>query len=258
MPMRNLNTDRAVASHYGSSELTDRILKALGASKAKPPTLAALAQIDQLHHGRLGLTERLVSVAKIERGMHVLDAGSGIGGAARHLASVCGCRVDAIDLTPEFVNTGAELDKLVGLSDSISYRLGSVTDLPYESSSFDVVWSQNVTMNVADKSSMFSEAMRVLRPGGVFAFTHLAQNSEEEVDFPMPWANSKDTSFLGNPVEILATLGQIGFENAVDHTSAFMPLPPPPQAMGQIILWSWGETWGCAVPIRWLHLPTVD
>ena len=127
---------------------------------ARPPTLAALAQVDQLHHGGLGLTERMVDVAGIARGMHVLDAGSGIGGAARHLVAVCGCTVEAFDLTPEFVRTGAELDALVGLSDSIIHRVASVTDLPYDDGSFDVVWSQNVTMNIADKSAMFTEALR--------------------------------------------------------------------------------------------------
>jgi SAM-dependent methyltransferase len=226
--MSNIDIDQAVAAHYARGELTERILKALGAGSAGPLTLAALAQVDQLHHGGLGLTERLVNVAKIERGMHVLDAGSGIGGAARHLASVCGCTVEAIDLTPEFVNTGAELDELVGLSKSISHRVGSVTELPYENSCFDVVWSQNVTMNIADKLAMFAESLRVLQPGGVFAFTHLAEGNGEAVDYPMPWAGSAETSFLGNPNEIFEILKGVGFENATNHA----PDGPPPLPLG--------------------------
>jgi len=226
--MSNIDIDQAVAAHYGRGELTERILDALGAGSAGPLTLGALAQVDQLHHGGLGLTEQLVNIAEIERGMHVLDAGSGIGGAARHLASVCGCTVEAIDLTPEFVNTGAELDELVGLSESISHRVGSVTELPYENSIFDVVWSQNVTMNIADKSAMFSESLRVLRPGGVFAFTHLAKGNGEALDYPLPWAGSAETSFLGNPDEIFEALKDAGFENATKHASAAPPPPPPP------------------------------
>lgn len=152
--------------------------------------------------------------------MHTLDAGSGIGGAARHLACVCGCTVEAIDLTPKFVNTGAERDGLVGLSESISHYVGSVTKLPYENSSFDVVWSQNVMMNIADKSAMFAESLRVLRPGGVFAFTHLAKGNDEALGYPMPWAGSAETSFLENPDEIFVGLKDAGFENVTDHASA--------------------------------------
>ncbi len=226
--MSNIDIDQAVADHYGRVGLTERILKALGAGSAGPLTLAALAQVDQLHHGGLGLTKRLIDVAKIERGMHILDAGSGIGGGARHLAAVCGCTVEAIDLTPEFVKTGTELDEIVGLSESISHRVGSVTDLPYENSGFDVVWSQNVTMNIADKPAMFAEALRVLRPGGVFAFTHLAEGNGEALDFPMPWANSTDTSFLGKPDEIFGQLNDAGFENAANHAPSAPPPPPPP------------------------------
>ena len=227
--MRQFETDQTIAAHYGRGELTARILKALGADgdSSRPLTLTALAQLDQLHHGGLGLTEQMVKAAGVSHGMHVLDAGSGIGGAARHLVAVCGCTVEAIDLTPEFVNTGAELDALVGLSKSINHRVGSVTDLPYPDCSFDVVWSQNVTMNVADKSAMFTEALRVLRPGGVFTFSHLAEGNGETLDYPMPWAAELGTSFLGNPSEIMRMLSSASFENATTHAPA-IPAPPPP------------------------------
>lgn len=225
--MSNIDINQTVATYYGRGELTERILKALSAGNSGSLTLAALTQVDQLHHGGLSLTERLVTVAEINRGMHVLDAGSGIGGGARHLASVCGCTVEAIDLTPEFVNTGAELDELVGLSKSISHRVGSVTELPYENNSFDVVWSQNVTMNIADKSAMFAESLRVLRPGGVFAFTHLAKGNGEELDYPMPWAGSAVTSFLGTRDEIFEKLKDVGFENTTNHPPGDSPPPLP-------------------------------
>ena len=227
--MSQIDIDQAIAAHYRRGELTARILKALDADAddARPPTLAALAQVDQLHHGGLGLTERMVDIAGIARGMHVLDAGSGIGGAARHLVAVCGCTVEAFDLTPEFVRTGAELDALVGLSDSIIHRVASVTDLPYDDGSFDVVWSQNVTMNIADKSAMFTEALRVLRPGGAFVFTHLAEGNGEALDYPLPWARGPSTNFLGNPGKIIYGLAEAGFENATDHAPATPPSPPP-------------------------------
>lgn len=222
--------EQAVAAHYGQGDLTERIVKALGADNAKPLTLSDLAKVDQLHHGGLRLTERLADRAGIGPGMRVLDAGSGIGGAARFLASVCGCQVEAIDLTPEFVRTGAALDALVGLSENISHRVGSVTNFPYENNRFDVVWSQNVTMNIADKAAMFAESLRVLRPGGVFAFTHLAGGNGAAPDYPLPWAMTAETSFSETPSAIFKTLEESGFENVRDHASGKKPsaAPPPP------------------------------
>ena len=82
-------------------------------------------------------------------------------------------------------------------------------------------------MNIADKSAMFTESLRVLRPGGVFAFTHLAEGNGEALDYPMPWAGSAETSFLGNAVEIFETLKEAGFDKAADHGSGDSPPPLP-------------------------------
>ena len=69
--------------------------------------------------------------------------------------------------------------------------------LPYPDRSFDVVWSQNVTMNVEDKPRMFAEAFRVLVPGGVYTFSHFAQGPAGAPYYPLPWA--RDASFLRRP-----------------------------------------------------------
>jgi cyclopropane fatty-acyl-phospholipid synthase-like methyltransferase len=59
--------------------------------------------------------------------MRVLDAGCGIGGSSRHLAHTYGCRSEAIDLTPQFVEAAARLNKLCGMDSVITVRLGSAT-----------------------------------------------------------------------------------------------------------------------------------
>ncbi|RBI87656.1 class I SAM-dependent methyltransferase [Rhodosalinus halophilus] len=229
------DVERTVAAHYGSEDLTARILTALGIRDTAPASLHPdrLAPVDQLHHGGLSLTERLADVAGVAQGMTVLDAGSGIGGAARYLAARHGCRVEAIDLSPDFVRSAQDLDRLTGLDTAISHRVGSVTGLPWADGTFDVVWSQNVTMNVADKSAMFAEAFRVLRPVGVFAFTHIARGTNTDaIDYPLPWARTGETSFLSTPAEIGKLLAAAGFVGIADHASD-APRPAPPATPDQ-------------------------
>jgi ubiquinone/menaquinone biosynthesis C-methylase UbiE len=83
------------------------------------------------------------------------------------------------------------------MADEITVREASVTALPFEDRRFDHVWSQNVTMNVADKRAMFAEAFRVLKPGGRFSFSHLALGAAGEPHYPVPWASDASYSFLG-------------------------------------------------------------
>ena len=100
--------------------------------------------------GRVGTTS-LLAAARAASSDHVLDAGSGIGGTARLLAAEYGCEVTAIDLTAEYCDTARWLNGLVNLDDRIKVIEGDVTDLPVPDAAFDLVVSQHVQMNVADK-----------------------------------------------------------------------------------------------------------
>ena len=61
------------------------------------------------------------------------------------------------------------LTRLTGLTEKVGYRQGNALDLPFEDRSFDVVWSQNASMNIADRDRLYSEMHRVLKPGGRLA-----------------------------------------------------------------------------------------
>ena len=203
----------SIQGHYGSDNLAARILGALAAAghDVKHPTVQMLHLIDQLHTGGLNSTKAQADLVGITGAMRILDAGCGIGGGSRFLVDNYGCHVDAIDLTPQYVEAAMRLNSLCGIDDKIAVRVGSVTNLPFPDQNFDVVWSQNVTMNVEDKRGMFSEAYRVLKPGGRFTFTHAAHGSAGEPYYPLPWARDPSYSFLGTPEEILETLKQVGF-----------------------------------------------
>jgi SAM-dependent methyltransferase len=167
--------------------------------------------VDQLHGGGLNSTKVQAGLVPINQDTRLLDAGCGVGGSSRYLAHTYGCRVEAFDLTPQFVEAAVQLNALCGLADRISVREASVTDLPYADRSFDLVWCQNVTMNVEDKPRMFAEAFRVLAPGGHYTITHAAQGPGGEPYYPLPWARDASYSYLGTPEEILGWLAAAGF-----------------------------------------------
>ncbi|MDJ1018150.1 MAG: class I SAM-dependent methyltransferase [Paracoccaceae bacterium] len=227
----------SVVDHYTRNNLMDRIRSALSAAGHDPdkPTIETLSELDHLHGGGFATTEVQVELAEIPRGSHVLDAGCGIGGPSRYLAGAHGCQVEGIDLTPEYVDIAGQLNDKVGLGESISLTVGSVTELPYEDERFDVVLCQNVTMNVEDKKTMFREALRVLKPGGAYTFSHLAEGPNGSPIYPLPWARTPETSFLETPETILQTLAAAGFTGIEDRASQARSKPgggPQPGTIG--------------------------
>jgi ubiquinone/menaquinone biosynthesis C-methylase UbiE len=239
----------ASIQHYASDDLVGRIMAALAAAghDVSKPTVEVLSLIDQLHGGGLNSTKAQAALIPIGKETRVLDAGCGIGGGSRYLAQTYGCRVEAIDLTPQFVEAAARLNTLCGMSDRISVREGSVTGLPYPDRSFDVVWCQNVSMNVEDKRRMFAEAFRVLVPGGVYTFSHAAQGPSGAPYYPLPWARDASYSFLGTPEQVLGWLTDAGFiniENRREGSGAGAQAPRPQGDIGT------AAVMGADMPIR--------
>ena len=228
--------NRSVIEHYKRNNIMPRILDALSGAGHDPDnlTITALSEVDHLHGGALATTVAQAELAAIPKGCHVLDAGCGIGGPSRYLADTYGCTVDAIDLTPEFVEVARQLNEKVGLGDKITVEVASVTSLPYADQSFDVVLSQNVSMNVSDKSAMFKEAFRVLKPGGIFTFSHLADSPNAPPIYPLPWALTPDVSFLETPQKITEILSASGFIEIEDKASMASSKPGGPPPLGTI------------------------
>ena len=171
-----------------------------------------LAGLDQFHVMGLEATEQLAQIAGIERSATILDAGSSLGGPSRYLASTYGCRVIGADLSPSFVAVAQLLAQRSGLNALVSYQIGDVQALPFPDSCFDVVWTQHVVMNIPDRERVYREFRRMLRPGGKLAFYDvLATDTNLELHFPVPWAESRETSFLFTPDETSSVLVTAGF-----------------------------------------------
>jgi sarcosine/dimethylglycine N-methyltransferase len=207
----------AIAMQYSTGLSRRNIEQALIAAGKNLDHLgtADLGLLEDFHTMGRFATSQLVELAEITSESSVLDAGSGIGGTARYVADRCGCPVTAVDLTEEYCETNRWLNRLVGLDDRISVRQADVTELPFAASTFDVVISQHVQMNVADKARLYSEARRVLVSGGRLVLWDIVIGGGGALDYPLPWADQGERSHLATPGELRATIESAGF--AVEH-----------------------------------------
>ena len=203
-----------VEAHYSARDIEARILAALRAAGLNPEQRLSpeqLGALDHFHTGGLRASRELLELAQVRAGDRVLDIGAGLAGSARLIASACGCRVDCIELSADFCAGAALLNRLTGLEDRIAVHKGSALDLPFPEDSFDVVWMQNVGMNIADKRKLYGEMHRVLKPGGRYAFQEMAAGKTATSYFPLPWATDPADSRLVSGEDMRSDLGEAGF-----------------------------------------------
>jgi phosphoethanolamine N-methyltransferase len=107
-------------------------------------------------------------------GARVLDVGSGIGGAAFHVARNYGAQVTGIDLAEEMLVIARQRAAQDEMSRSVSFLLGDVleTDFPEP---FHIVWSRDAFMHIPDKPRLFSRLHDLLAPGGRLVITDYAR-----------------------------------------------------------------------------------
>ena len=160
-----------VETYWSREGIGQAILDALSAGGRDLDALTVddLAPSDQFHGGGKPATVRLARRAALEPGQHVLDVGGGLGGPARTLAAEFGCRVTSVDLTETYVRAAAMLTRRLGLAGRVTHRTANALALPFDDGVFDVVWTQNSGMNIADKRRLYAGFHRVLRPGGRLA-----------------------------------------------------------------------------------------
>ena len=213
-----------IEAHYSNTGIVDRILAAFGREEDVTPD--ALAPMDHFHGRGVEATRDLAALLKPQPGEHLLDLGCGIGGPARWFAAHFECRVSGIDLTADYCEAADALTKVTGQSDVVRIVQGNALETPYEDSSFDRAYSQNVVMNIDNKQAFYREAFRVLKPGGVLALSNLGEGPNGPPYYPTPWADSADTSFLTSLEQTRADLQAAGFEieSLEDATPRIRPL----------------------------------
>jgi sarcosine/dimethylglycine N-methyltransferase len=125
---------------------------------------------DQNHVGGVAAVVQLAVRAAIDPRSRVLDAGAGLGGSARCLAHLFGCRVDGVELSPLRAADAENLTRRVQLEALVASICGDVLSVELPSRHYDVVWGQGAWMHLADPAAFFARAAAALVANGRIAF----------------------------------------------------------------------------------------
>ena len=102
-------------------------------------------------------------------GKRVLDIGCGCGGIDRLLVTKYHAgHVTGIDLESRVIEKSrADADK-DGLGDRLTFLQVEPGSIPFDDASFDVVFSKDSIIHIADKQALAGDIFRLLEPGGIF------------------------------------------------------------------------------------------
>jgi arsenite methyltransferase len=156
-----------------------------------------------------------ITLASLKPGQTVLDLGSGAGldcfFAARKVGEAG--KVIGVDMTPEMLERARSSAKRMNIT-NVEFRHGFIEDLPVESNTVDVIISNCVINLSPDKSRVFAETFRVLKPGGKLAVSDIV------TDGPLPDAVKQSLSAWAGCVagaveasEYIGMMEAVGFTN---------------------------------------------
>ncbi len=160
-------------------------------------------------------SEVLAEAAEVAGASRVLDVGCGCGNFLIYLAKRYGCSGEGLDLSQErisFARSRVAEQNEAGPLD-LTFRHGSATQMPYQAGAFSHVVSQDALFLVPDKPRSHAEIQRVLRPGGIFAFsdflqptTQISDRARQHVYDRVKWSGGYSL------VDYQVALDQAGFE----------------------------------------------
>lgn len=223
LPLEMSEPHGHIEAHYARNYIYETIVQALEQTgiATSQVTRKDIAGVDEFHVRGLEASMELALQAGLQPGMQVLDIGCGLGGPARLLAGEFGCQVTGIDLTPEYIRTAQELSQLTHMQRQTHFVVGSALALPFDNGQFDVVWTQHMQMNIADKSRFYKEVARVLQPNGRFVYYDVLSKDHAPLHYPLPWATDASMSYLVTLAELRKLLTDVGLApvQITDETS---------------------------------------
>jgi ubiquinone/menaquinone biosynthesis C-methylase UbiE len=149
-------------------------------------------------------------------GKRVLDLGCGSGGISIHLAKIHGAgEVVAVDVEEPVVEAARGRAADVGLAGKVTVEHVAPGRLPFANDSFDIVFSKDAMVHIADKEALFADLFRVLRPGGCLAASDWMTSHDGPPSEDMrAYLEAEGLSFgMGSPDRYRRAMEAAGFVN---------------------------------------------
>lgn len=126
----------------------------------------------QVHIGGMASSMDLAERAGIGAGMTGVDLCCCSGAGMRFLVKMRqAAKMTGVDATEKVVTLGRKRNEAAGVAERIDFVLGNVCDSGLPDGCADFVWGEDAWCYVVDKARLIGEAARLVKPGGVIAFT---------------------------------------------------------------------------------------
>jgi len=127
---------------------------------------------EQIHIGGLRSSMDLANKAGIEAGMRGMDLCCCTGAGMRFLVRFRGVsHMQGVDATSAMVEKGQRRCREEGSASRIEFTLAEATKTGLPPGAADFVWGEDAWCYVPDKAALIAEAVRLVKPGGIIAFT---------------------------------------------------------------------------------------
>ncbi|MCJ1425953.1 Delta(24)-sterol C-methyltransferase [Sticta canariensis] len=110
----------------------------------------------------------LAHMMGLRNGMKVLDVGCGVGGPAREIVKFSDVNVVGFNNNDYQIDRATTYAAKEGLSQKLSFVKGDFMQMSFPSDTFDAVYAIEATVHAPSLKDVYSEILRVLKPGGVF------------------------------------------------------------------------------------------
>lgn len=127
---------------------------------------------EQIHIGGMASSLELAEQAGISAGMVGIDLCCCMGAGMRFLVRCRGVqRTIGVDATERMVERGRTMCRTEGLDGQVTFQLADALASGLPTAGVDFVWGEDAWCYVTDKAKLIAEAVRLVRPGGIIAFT---------------------------------------------------------------------------------------
>ncbi|WP_445475627.1 class I SAM-dependent methyltransferase [Methanococcoides methylutens] len=142
---------------------------------------------------------------------HIIDIGCGSGMQTLLLAELSGGKVDALDLYRIFLEDLNERAIKKGISDKIRTCVGSMTDLPYERKSFDLIWAEGSIYIMGFKEGL-SYWKQFLKKGGYICVTEINWLTDQPSEKALSYWNNYPEVAMKTVEENKETISELGLD----------------------------------------------